>query len=316
MLLTYSQSADIPNKLSVFYSQAYEALYQRHDALKGGFRRERLSNLDIQDFARVFSAFAIQTYDDRKFSMTKSDALAYLEKAKTLTGIDFDAEDYLADAHQAVSLLVEEGLFLSFTHRSFQEYFAAKFISELGIEQQRSLLNKYEQYDTRDEVFNLLYEMKPELMEKEFIIPAISELQEKIGVRSKVGLSHFLKYLKLHFSEIQWTEENFLFVYRGFEYTRFPACIHYTLNHCRHLLTSGGSVNLDPQLLVEKWRNKGVGFRLKVNDLTVKSELLADLADNEGFFSIKTLENVFAIKKLLIKKHEGANNSLSQILKI
>ncbi len=79
----------------------------------------------------MFSAFAIQTYDDRKFTMTKSEALDYLEKSKKLTGITFDSEDYLADAHQAVSMLVEEGLLLSFTHRSFQEYFAAKFISEL-----------------------------------------------------------------------------------------------------------------------------------------------------------------------------------------
>ena len=54
MLLTSSHSSNIPDKLSVFYNQAYEAMFQRHDALKSGFNRERLSKLDIQDFARVF----------------------------------------------------------------------------------------------------------------------------------------------------------------------------------------------------------------------------------------------------------------------
>ena len=38
MLLTYSDIAHIPTKLSIFYTQAYESLFQKHDALKGGFR--------------------------------------------------------------------------------------------------------------------------------------------------------------------------------------------------------------------------------------------------------------------------------------
>ncbi len=54
----------------------------------------------------------------------------------------------------------------------------------------------------------------------------------------------------------------------------------------------------------------------KIDDLTIQSELLSDLAHSEIIFSIRELEKLFAIKKLLIKKHEGANNSLSQILKI
>lgn len=70
MLLTYGQSADIPMKLNVFYNQAYEALYQRHDAFKGGYQRDRKSGLDIQDFARMFSAFSLQTYDKRMFQFS------------------------------------------------------------------------------------------------------------------------------------------------------------------------------------------------------------------------------------------------------
>ena len=60
MLLTYGESADIPTKISLFYNQAYEALFQRHDALKGGYQRDRRTSLDIQDFARVFGAFCLQ----------------------------------------------------------------------------------------------------------------------------------------------------------------------------------------------------------------------------------------------------------------
>ena len=319
MLLTYSQSADIPNKLNIFYSQAYEALFQRHDALKGGYQRERQSSLDIQDFARVFSAFSIQTYDARKFSMTKAEALDYLEKAKKLSGINFNSEDYLADAHQAVCLLVEEGLFLSFTHRSFQEYFAAKFISESPTEQQRKLLNKYSEYLDPDEVFNLLYEIKPDLMEKEFIVPFIAELEEKLDFRGKVNPLHLLKLLKLNFEEIGFAETGDMVFFRDHhrEIDRdYATCMSYVLDNCRRLLPSYKEVEYDRKLMNEKYNKGGHSDSFKLDDLTSRSDFLIDISNSGGFFSAKTLSDLFAIKKLLMKKHNGANASLNQILKI
>lgn len=110
MLLTYGQVAHIPSKLNVFYNQAYEALFQRHDAFKGGFQRERRTGLDIQDFAQVFSLFCIQGYDKKRVEYSRMDALDLIGKAKQVCGLDFDNEDYLHDALQAVCLLLQEGL--------------------------------------------------------------------------------------------------------------------------------------------------------------------------------------------------------------
>jgi len=141
MLLTYGHSADIPNKLSIFYNQAYEALFQRHDAMKGAYQRDKLTNLDIQDFARIFSAFSVQTYDKRIFSFSSSDAIKFLEKSKNIVNVKFDPQAYLTDALQAVCLLVEEGLFITFSHRSFQEFFTAKFINDSKPENQKKLIN-------------------------------------------------------------------------------------------------------------------------------------------------------------------------------
>ena len=89
MLLTFGDIAHIPSKLSIFYDQAYESLFQKHDALKGGFQRDRRTKLDIQDFARVFSAFCVQSYDQRQFSFTHSQALQYFDQAKNISGLEF-----------------------------------------------------------------------------------------------------------------------------------------------------------------------------------------------------------------------------------
>lgn len=60
MLLTYGYSTDIPNKLSVFYNQAFEALFQRHDTMKGAYKRIRETKLDIQDFGKVLEVFVFK----------------------------------------------------------------------------------------------------------------------------------------------------------------------------------------------------------------------------------------------------------------
>jgi len=105
MLLTYGQNAEIPGKLTLFYNQAYEALFQRHDALKAGFKRERRTNLDIRDFERVFSTFCLQTYDKRQFAFSKTQALNYISKIGRHLSLDIPNECFLDDALKATCLL-------------------------------------------------------------------------------------------------------------------------------------------------------------------------------------------------------------------
>jgi predicted NACHT family NTPase len=142
MLLTYHDSADIPTKLSVFYTQAYDALFQRHDAWKGGYKRVRECKLDIHDFARVFSAFSMLTYDARMFTFPKSAAIGFVKDAQRLSYIDVESEAFLQDAIQAVCLLVEDGLQVSYSHRSFQEFFAARFVADASPSIKGELLGK------------------------------------------------------------------------------------------------------------------------------------------------------------------------------
>ena len=54
MLLTYEQFAEIPNKMHIFYEQAFAALFRRHDAQKSQFIRKTYTNLAIDDFRAFF----------------------------------------------------------------------------------------------------------------------------------------------------------------------------------------------------------------------------------------------------------------------
>jgi hypothetical protein len=204
MLLTYGDVAHIPQKLSTFYSQAYEALFLRHDALKGGFQRERRSGLDIQDYGRAFSAFSLFSYDARQFAFGTEKALELIKIAKEAAMLEFDEQAFLDDAVQAICLLLEEGLELAFAHRSFQEYFAARFIQNSPADVKAKLVTRFIPTVESDSVMALLWEMDPYAVEKHYLLPKLAEIRAIMGVKRKVGLVHLKRYLQAAYSSFHY----------------------------------------------------------------------------------------------------------------
>ena len=199
MLLTYSENAEIPSKLSVFYSRAFDALFNKHDARKDTFHRTKLSNLDSLDFTRVFSLFCVLTYEKRLFKMPKIACLEFIEKSLKSLEFNVRPDDYLSDLKSATCLMIEEGFDVIFTHRSFQEYFVALFISSAAPDIQFKLINLFWLNIRSDEVMLLLKEMNPELFERLVLIPKLEELFNEIKVVKIFGITHHLKLLKLFF---------------------------------------------------------------------------------------------------------------------
>lgn len=312
MLITYGMSADIPTKISVFYNQAYEALFQRHDALKGGYQRDRLCNLDIQDFGRVFACFALQTYDKRAFQFSKTEALHYLEKCKDLLSFDFNSGSFLTDALQAVCLLVEDGLFLSFSHRSFQEYFTASFIADATPQVQKRLIEKFQKGISNDSVLALLYEMKPELVEAMLIIPNLEALQNFIGMRKKLGMRHYVRYIRAEYSILMLHRNEV----EGWIYAKNARSYHdivsFALYHCGQLVEwpgyERGSINVSTV-------REAPTTQLDIASLPAASAVFRELASGNHLLSFKALEYALKAKTALIEKHRRLDQSIDEILR-
>ena len=212
MLLTYSESASIPNRVTTFYQLAYEALFHRHDALKFGFERSRKTDLDINQFSALFSAFCLVTYDDRKFKFDHAYALASTERACKIANIKVDAASFVDDAREAVCLFIEEGLELSFTHRSFQEYFVAKFISTISGDKQQKLIEKYSKKNPGnlvfDRVLELLYEMNPQAVERIWLIPDLAGVFPEKKLKTPVSLATWYSVIKKSFRRLNLSEHS------------------------------------------------------------------------------------------------------------
>jgi len=316
MLLTYGISADIPKKLSIFYNQAYEALFQRHDAVKGGFQRDRRCTLDIQDFSRVFGAFCVQTYDKRIFQFSRSDGLSYIERAKRAVDITVGNDEFLEDALQSVCLLVEDGLLLAFSHRSFQEYFVAKFISEASPRTQKQLINRFWYQIDSDNVISLLYEINPELVERELLIPKLNDLFKKIDVKRKIGITHVTRFAKSQFDAIRSNGDIISYVTysrgvkdRPFSIVRFVA---WEVEPTFGRVISETYLDKEREFVAKYFSKPET--EIEISEMTHRSQFMKDLISSSVIISVPFLESLYEKKIAMEEKHKRVTTSLDALL--
>ena len=315
MLLTYGESADIPTKLSLFYNQAYEALFQRHDALKGGYQRDRRTSLDIQDFARIFGAFCLQTYDDRRFRFSRSEALEYVRKAKTYVKLDVEDADYLEDCLQAVCLLMEDGLSVVFSHRSFQEYFVAQYIHGADPLLQRDLLNRFIRSIRMDSVYGLLYEMNSGIVEREFLVPMLKKIFDDMGVRRFVGITHFTRFLKANFSHIRVSSERLLFRHKLRHGQEFSPVDVLAFAYRRCVAAEDKTVyGAQSDAFMARYPASGAA-EYDLSKLSISSPFIKELAESGGLFSVDGFELVLRLSRDLEHRHATVRDSLDRLLK-
>ncbi|MFD1989792.1 NACHT domain-containing protein [Paenibacillus nicotianae] len=187
MLMTFEEYAEIPDKIYLFYSQAYEVLYSKHDSSKTGYYRERKTqknNLGFGDFTKILEIISAHSYFKEEISFTGERLIELIEKAKIITRQEFLEEDFKDDLVVAVCILYLDGLKYNYQHRSFQEYFTAKYILEQSPERQKQLLenliyNKPSSIFT-DQVFRMLMDINRTTIEKYLIIPFLKSIQESI----------------------------------------------------------------------------------------------------------------------------------------
>lgn len=154
LVKSYLHSPVLPVRLSEFYRQVFDALYQNHDARKelGGYARKKNSGLDLDKFHKALRALGYVTYRDAKLEFTTDELLIQIERAKTLiSDSQFSATDFQDDLLRAVPIFVKEGNSLRWAHRSLQEYFAAAYICmDAKGRQEKILLKLCEQSPDRN----------------------------------------------------------------------------------------------------------------------------------------------------------------------
>lgn len=321
MLLTYGDNAEIPDKLSLFYNQAYETLFQRHDANKGGYLRARLADLDIQQFSRVFSLFCVLSLDKRSFKMSRTKCLDYIAKSRDNLRENFKAEDYLSDLLSAACLMIEDGLEVTFSHRSFQEYFVAKFIADTSPKLQEKLIEKYWHRLGTDSVISLLLEMKPDLVERVLIVPKLAGLFELLGVKDKVESHHVVRFIKNAYGTIRIARREFVYTAKyplgfidGSEKMPYEIAMFAMNSVAKHKgLGASYYENLGSQLY-QKYKKSARFIAIDTVDIRVTDPVIIDIMNSETSLSLSYLRKVHNIYVDLKLKHEHQEADFDALL--
>ncbi len=181
MMMMYAEIGDVPSKMHLFYNEAFEVLARKHDATKGGYKRPLATNLDVETFKEVFSEFCARTYIVEKVELTDEEMETHYNKLKVPHDgkSNWTYESFAKDLTSNLCLMYYESLKYHFVHRSFQEYFCARYLSKRLDKNLYTLAKaffegKHSRYYS-DSTFDMLYDMIPERVEENVFIPYLQE---------------------------------------------------------------------------------------------------------------------------------------------
>ncbi len=170
MFITYTDRGNyIPDELNTFYEEAFAALFELHDNTKGSYRRDIATGLNREEFKKIFSYLCFKTFFDNKQALTDAELRIYLERAKEkIPEITFSIDLMIRDLTVSVCMLVQDGRYYSFVHKSFQEYFAAVYTTSLTDAIQNEVIKDcFKRCIHRPEemYFKMLFELQPTKMD-------------------------------------------------------------------------------------------------------------------------------------------------------
>ena len=201
MMFVFKTEAEIPSEKYKFYERAYEVLSSEHDASKDLYVRHLTTNLNADQFATCFAYFCAASYADGNISFSHTDLQHYIGrlKDKIKSGIiteltldevqDVDANKFAYDSTNNLCLMYKEAFSYNFIHRSFQEYFCARYFHSLLDDNLQLIIPIFDTNDINkknDLTLPMLFDMKPSAVERYVIVPylkkLIDECEEKDGI--------------------------------------------------------------------------------------------------------------------------------------
>jgi hypothetical protein len=185
LVLVYQNEGIVPNELPEFFKLLFSTVFSRHDRSKPAFVRKHKSGLNERKLEGLFEAFCYSVIRRKytvnlkaeQFDLAFSDALRFSRDQCLVDGFKHDITN-------VACLLQEDGLYLSFVHKSLLDYYPAAFVKNCTDDQVQKI---YSMFSSRDwhqwqHVLQFLSLIDTYRFAKYFAIPQIEGVLGMLGV--------------------------------------------------------------------------------------------------------------------------------------
>ncbi len=141
LVIHFWHNRDVPNSVVAFYNDLFDVLVRRHNMVEDGPKHKPKSVLDYRELRLFFGALCFQC---RKEPGNDDRLRSHLEdlgaKAAHLASLECKVSVAIDDVIRITNLIVEEGGYCCFLHKSVIEFHAASFLArpdqpnDIGIE--------------------------------------------------------------------------------------------------------------------------------------------------------------------------------------
>ncbi len=280
MLLTFRTYADIPDRMTVFYGQAFETLYSIHDSEnKNRYRRIHHSKLPPDLFKKVIQAFCYISLSKHELEFTSETLSRNISDALKITNMDVKTESFENDIVKNVCIIQPDGISYVFVHRSFQEYFAAGFALNFFGEKHFNIIDRIA-LAPGSNVASMMFEMNSALFEKMWILPKLKWMLAK---------------LKSMEDEPLYKKANIIFESLTFVNGKFSATIYGDVDNLFWVASIFGTLY-----------RKELNIVFLLNNLNLDTQ---DIIENDGYIRLKS---AVMLEKAASTKYSKKDNLLKR----
>lgn len=142
-IITFNNYPELPKSKNKFYWNVFDTLCTKHDTVtkKGGFQHERKSKLQNEDIEKILKWFSYVSLFQGIYNFDDHYLKSNINQINEKLGYTCNIENILYDLTTSISILIIDGTEFRFPHRSLQEYFAAKLVSEQEDITKKSIYN-------------------------------------------------------------------------------------------------------------------------------------------------------------------------------
>ena len=329
MLMTYESSGSIPRNETTFLQRAFDELYSRHDASKTGYKRRLQAGLTSDEFLDALSAFCMLCFRQNKLEFSSlTDCIDIISKSRQLTSkeLTYDSSKFLSDLNLALCILIQDGLAYSFTHRKFQEYFAARFIILTPKSHQYKFLKLAASRLPSDGVVKLAFELNQSAVEDNLLLPALQKIADDINWLQTTREESFFAWISLAYDRIAVRENSFsldgiceeeaiiMFVMEAYKPTFAPQ-MPYSIDDLKNLVAKHTSIDITREFEIV-WGNRqstpnsqSIGLEPFANNPDLRRALIGLL-----WFFVNRLEVALQVRDQILLHRQQSDKYLDELL--